>query len=166
MEKIKKVEAKTKKEFYINLNNILKGMIENEPDWLANLSNSAALLGMMLSEINWSGYYLYKNDELVLGPFVGKPACTHIEIGDGVCGTAASKKETLVVKNVLEFPGHIACDEASRSEIVVPIVKDGELKGVLDIDSPIFERFNEEDAAGLEQFVKLLEEHINWTAIG
>ncbi|QOR35975.1 GAF domain-containing protein [Clostridium sp. 'deep sea'] len=165
MEQIKKVKTKSKNELYNNINNILKGMIENESDWLASLSNAAALLGMMLNEINWAGLYLYKNSELILGPFWGKPACTHIKIGDGVCGTAANNRKTLIVKNVLEFEDHIACDVDTLSEIVVPIIKDGELKGVLDIDSPILERFNEEDLIGLENFVSLLVKYVDWSAI-
>ena len=165
MEQYQRITFDCKKDFYNHLNKTLVGMIENEEDWLANLCNSAALLGMMLNDINWSGFYLYKNNELVLGPFWGKPACTHIAIGEGVCGTAAQKRETIVVDNVFEFPGHIACDSASRSEIVVPIIGNGQLYGVLDIDSPDIARFDNEDAAGLEQFVSLLLQHIDFTGV-
>lgn len=162
MQQIKKINTKDKKAFYNYLNIKLTGLICEEPDWLANLSNASALLWLLLDEINWVGFYLYKNDELVLGPFQGKPACTHIQIGKGVCGTAAGEKKTQVVKDVHEFPGHIACDCASQSEIVVPIVHDGNLVGVLDIDSPILNRFDEEDALYLEKFVSILNKYIDW----
>ena len=117
---------------------------------------------MMLDDINWAGFYLYKNNELVLGPFQGKPACTHIELGKGVCGSAALSRETQVIKNVHEFPGHIACDSQSNSEIVVPIIKNNILIGVLDIDSPLYSRFDEIDKKYLEEFVDILNEHITY----
>lgn len=160
MQEIKKVKFKEKKQFYDYLNLKLTGLICDEPDWLANLSNTSALLWLLLDDINWVGFYLYKNDELVLGPFQGKPACTHIEIGKGVCGTAAKEMKTQVVKNVHEFPGHIACDCASNSEIVVPIIQDGELKGVLDIDSPILSRFDEEDKEYFEKFIDTFNKYV------
>lgn len=160
MHDIKKVEFKDKKQFYNYLNLKLKGLICNENDWLANLSNTAALLWLLLDDINWVGFYLYKNNELVLGPFQGKPACTHIEIGKGVCGRAASEMRTQVVKNVNEFPGHIACDSLSKSEIVIPIIQDNRLKGVLDIDSPIFSRFEEEDKECFEKFIDVFNEYV------
>ena len=125
---------------------------------ISNLANAAALLWMALPEINWSGFYVYKDGALRLGPFAGKPACTVIEMGKGVCGTAALEDRTCVVPDVHKFPGHIACDGASNSEIVVPLHKDGAIYGVLDIDSPVFDRFSEEDKEGLEAFAKALEE--------
>ena len=160
MHEIKKVKFKDKKQFYDYLNLKLTGLICNESDWLANLSNTCALLWLLFDDINWVGFYLYKNNELVLGPFQGKPACTHIEIGKGVCGTAAKEMRTQVVKNVHEYPGHIACDSASKSEIVIPIIQDGELKGVLDIDSPIFSRFDEEDKEYLENLINTFNKYV------
>ncbi len=165
MEQVKKIETTDKKKFYNYLNLKLTGLICEEPDWLANLSNAAALLWLLLDDINWAGFYLHKNNELVLGPFQGKPACTHIEIGKGVCGTAAKELKIQVVKDVHEFPGHIACDSASNSEIVVPIVWQGKLVGVLDIDSPNYNRFSDEDAEYLEKFVKTLNKYVNWDCI-
>ena len=160
MIKIEKLNFDEKGKFYNYLNLKTTGFVSSESDWLANLSNCAAILWMMLDDINWAGFYLYKNEELVLGPFQGKPACTHIAIGKGVCGTAASTLETQLVKNVHEFEGHIACDSASNSEIVIPIVNDGRLIGVLDIDSPILNRFDEEDKIGLEKFVEIMTKYI------
>ena len=121
------------------------------------LSNTAALLWDSLEDINWAGFYLVRGGRLELGPFQGKPACTVIEIGKGVCGTAVAQDRTQLVKNVHEFPGHIACDSASNSEIVVPMHAGGNIFGVLDIDSPILARFDEEDKVGLEAFVRILE---------
>jgi len=136
----------------------LKALIEGEHNFIANLSNASALLNIFFTDINWVGFYLYEKEtnQLVLGPFQGLPACIRIPLGKGVCGTSANKRETIVVDNVHEFPGHIACDAASNSEIVVPMVKDGELIGVLDIDSPLFNRFNETDKNGLEAFINTL----------
>ncbi len=121
------------------------------------LSNAAALIWDSLDDINWAGFYLMKEEKLLLGPFQGKPACTVIEVGKGVCGTAIAEDKTQLVKNVHEFPGHIACDSASNSEIVVPVHAGGVLYGVLDIDSPLFGRFSDEDKTGLESFVHILE---------
>ena len=121
------------------------------------LSNAAALLWDSLEDINWAGFYLVRGGRLELGPFQGKPACTVIEIGKGVCGTAVAEDRTQLVKNVHEFPGHIACDSASNSEIVVPVHAGGAISGVLDIDSPVIGRFSEEDKEGLEEFVRVLE---------
>ncbi|WP_425447531.1 GAF domain-containing protein [Dethiothermospora halolimnae] len=165
MQQIKKIDTTDKRKFYNYMNMKLTGLICEEEDWLANLSNASALLWLLLDDINWAGFYLHKNGELILGPFQGKPACTHIEIGKGVCGTAAKTRETQVIENVLEFSGHIACDSASRSEVVVPIVKDDKLIGVLDIDSPNFDRFNEEDGKYLEKFVNTLNKYVNWEDI-
>ena len=121
------------------------------------LSNAAALIWDTLDGINWAGFYLMKDGRLMLGPFQGKPACTSIEVGNGVCGTAAAEDRTQLVMNVHEFPGHIACDSASNSEIVVPMHVNGKIYGVLDIDSPHVGRFSEEDKEGLEAFVHVLE---------
>lgn len=125
---------------------------------IANLANASALLWQELENINWAGFYLMEQGKLVLGPFQGKPACIEIPVGRGVCGTAVAEKATQLVADVHQFPGHIACDCASNSEIVVPIRKNGEIYGVLDVDSPVAGRFSEEDRAGLEQFVKILEQ--------
>ena len=138
----------------------LDALLEGEFDNVANLSNASALLNQFLDNINWCGFYLSKNDELLLGPFQGLPACVHIPFGKGVCGTAAESQKTIVVEDVHAFPGHIACDSASQSEIVVPIVKEQTLFGVLDIDSPIKNRFSTEDQDGLEQFVTILTKHL------
>ncbi len=163
MYRAKQIQTDDKSLFYKALLHLLENLTAEEPDWLANLANAAALLGHQLADINWVGFYLHKQGELVLGPFQGKPACTHIAIGDGVCGTAAKTKQTLVVPDVDAFPGHISCDAASRSEIVAPIVAaDGQLLAVLDIDSPVRERFDAEDASGLEQIAKHLAAMPGW----
>ncbi|MCC3359690.1 GAF domain-containing protein [Bacillus sp. REN16] len=138
----------------------LQALLEDEKDQIANLANASALLNQFLNNINWVGFYIKKGDELVLGPFQGLPACVRIQMGRGVCGTAAQSQKTERVADVHLFPGHIACDSASQSEIVVPIIKNGEVFGVLDIDSPIKERFDEVDQQCLEEFVKVLEKHI------
>jgi len=127
-----------------------------ERDGLANCSNLAALIYEALPALNWAGFYFVRGAELVLGPFQGKVACVRIALGRGVCGTAAERRETLVVPDVHEFPGHIACDAASRSEIVVPLIAAGRVLGVLDLDSPERDRFDREDAGGLEALVRLL----------
>lgn len=139
----------------------LDALLDGEMDSISNLSNASALLNQFLDNINWCGFYLMKNNELLLGPFQGLPACVHIPLGKGVCGTSASSRKTLVVEDVNAFPGHIACDSASQSEIVVPLIVNGELYGVLDIDSPIKNRFSNDDQAGLEQFVNVLVRHIH-----
>lgn len=135
----------------------LSALTDGIPYETANLSNASALLWERLSEINWAGFYKMEDGKLVLGPFQGKPACIVISVGRGVCGTAVAENRTQLVYNVHEFPGHIACDCASNSEIVVPIHVNGEIWGVLDIDSPKVGRFNEEDKEGLEHFVHVLE---------
>ena len=139
--------------------NILASQVEalcEEKDDLAMLANVAAAINMNYEQIHWAGFYLYKNDELVLGPFQGKVACTHIPMGKGVCGTSASNKKTIIVEDVHKFEGHIACDSASNSEIVVPIIYENTLIGVIDIDSFIFNRFNNEDKEILEKVAKVL----------
>ncbi|MED4070862.1 GAF domain-containing protein [Priestia endophytica] len=136
----------------------LQALTADEPNTIANLANASSLLNQFLAEINWVGFYLTDEakNQLVLGPFQGLPACVRIPFGRGVCGTAAAEQRTLRVKDVHEFPGHIACDSASQSEIVVPIIKDGKTIGVLDIDSPIKNRFDEQDEKYLKQFVDVL----------
>ncbi|WP_191560601.1 GAF domain-containing protein [Metabacillus idriensis] len=138
----------------------LRALLEGENDQIANLSNASALLNQFLQETNWVGFYLYKEDQLILGPFQGLPACVRIPMGKGVCGTAALNQRTERIADVHSFPGHIACDAASQSEIVIPIVKEGRLIGVLDIDSPIQNRFNEMDQEYLEKFVQALVDYI------
>ena len=162
MFEINSINAKNKDEFYKELNSYLTGLIEADKDWLAGLANASALLYMLMPDINWAGFYLYKGGELVLGPFQGKPACVRIALGRGVCGTAAKTREIQVVEDVDKFPGHIACDAASKSEIVLPIIKDGHLLRVLDLDSTIKARFDEEDARGLKNFVDILIQHLHW----
>ncbi len=134
----------------------LRALTEGVPHATANLANASALLYQSMTEINWAGFYLLEGDRLVLGPFQGKPACIEIPLGRGVCGTAASRGETVRVADVHAFPGHIACDSASASEIVVPLYREGQLVGVLDIDSPVKDRFTAEDQAWLEDFARVL----------
>lgn len=136
---------------------MLKSLTEDVPYNITNLSNASALLNEYLPDLNWAGFYLMEDGKLILGPFQGKTACTLIPVGKGVCGTAVKEDKTILVKNVHEFPGHIACDSASNSEIVVPIHVNRKIYGVLDIDSPSLNRFTEEDKEGLEAFVKVLE---------
>ncbi|AOH56113.1 histidine kinase [Peribacillus muralis] len=138
----------------------LSALLEGETNRIANLSNAAALLNQFLDEINWVGFYLYEEDQLILGPFQGLPACVRIPMGRGVCGTSAATGKTLRIEDVHQFPGHIACDAASRSEIVIPLMQGGQLIGVLDIDSPITDRFDEIDQQGLEKFAEILTTHI------
>ncbi len=141
---------------YAELHAQLKAVFADEPNGLANAANMSALLYQGLDGLNWAGFYFLQDGELVLGPFQGKVACVRIALGSGVCGTAAEQRKTLIVKDVHEFPGHIACDAASQSEIVVPLVKDGRLLGVLDLDSPELARFDEQDRKGLETASQLL----------
>ena len=136
----------------------LRALLHGERDFIANCANAVALLWHSLPDLNWAGVYRLVGDELVLGPFQGKPACVRIPLGKGVCGTAAALRKTVLVPDVHEFPGHIACDAASRSEIVVPLVKDGQLLGVLDLDSPKLHRFDAADQAGLEKLAAVLVE--------
>jgi len=154
--------SENKPEFYKLLNSQLLSLLQGERDLVANLANAAALLWNALEDINWAGFYILKKGELVLGPFQGKPACIRIPLGRGVCGTAAVKGETVLVENVHIFPGHIACDSSSNSEIVIPIKCGDEVVGVIDIDSPMFSRFRGEDAAGLEEFAAILQQGCDW----
>jgi GAF domain-containing protein len=145
---------------YTEINNTLASLVNGVPHRIANLANSASLLFNSLEDINWAGFYILNGDTLVLGPFQGKPACIEIPVGKGVCGTAVARSETVVVEDVHLFPGHIACDASSRSEIVIPLFKDGRVWGVLDIDSPKPCRFTEDDREGLEAFAKIVETFI------
>ena len=151
-------QSTSKLELYQNLVSQLRSLLAGERDFIANAANFASLLYHSLPALNWAGFYLLKDKELVLGPFQGKPACVRIAVGKGVCGVAAAQRETIIVPNVHEFPGHIACDSASISEIVVPLQKDGRLLGVLDLDSPQFARFDDEDAEGLNRLVEVFVE--------
>jgi len=132
-----------------------RALFEGERDFTANAANLASLVYHTLPDLNWAGFYWMKGGELVLGPFQGKPACVRIAVGRGVCGTAVRERSTLVVPDVHEFPGHIACDSASRSEVVVPLLHQGKVVGVMDLDSPLLGRFAAEDAAGLEALARL-----------
>lgn len=144
---------------YKQLATSLIALIGDEREFLPNLSNMASLLYFSLNQINWCGFYLIKSEELLLGPFQGKPACVRIGIGKGVCGTSAQSRSSIIVDDVNNFPGHIACDVDSRSEIVIPLIKENVLIGVLDIDSPIVSRFDHEDLQGLEHIVNILMDH-------
>lgn len=146
-----------KQAFYRTLNQQAQALLEGEPDLIATLANLSALLNQELTDINWVGFYLLQGETLVLGPFQGKPACVRIPVGRGVCGTAVAEGRTQLVDDVHQFAGHIACDGASNSEIVIPLRRGGEIIGVLDIDSPIFNRFDEQDRIGLEETVQILE---------
>jgi L-methionine (R)-S-oxide reductase len=161
-EMVRRIPMTAKNEDYQTLYQALQGLIQDETDALANLANSAALLFHAMEEINWAGFYLFKENQLILGPFQGKPACVRIALGKGVCGTAAQNRESIVVQDVHQFPGHIACDEASASEIVIPIIKDDKLMGVLDVDSPVKARFTEMDRRGLQGYVDILSANIRW----
>ncbi|GAB6164923.1 GAF domain-containing protein [Thermostilla marina] len=149
----------SKKLLYEKLTAELHALLGEETDVIANCANTAALLGRMLPEINWVGFYFLRRDVLVVGPFFGKPACTRIPVGKGVCGAAVAQRKSLVVPDVRLFPGHIACDAASRSEIVVPLVREAKIWGVLDVDSPREERFDEADRFGLEQIAEVVCAH-------
>ena len=151
-----KIEAADKPTLYRDLASALEGLVAGEPDAIANMANGAALIWESLPDINWVGFYRMIDGELVLGPFQGRPACIRMKLGEGVCGTAAETREVQLVKDVHSFPGHIACDSASNSEIVVPLIRDGQVLGVLDIDSPSLARFDEEDRAGIVRLGEIL----------
>ena len=142
-------------ERYAELDQALAGLLAGERDGIANLANAAALLYATLPDLNWAGFYLLRGEGLVVGPFQGKPACVRIALGQGVCGTAAATRKTVIVPDVHAFPGHIACDSASESEIVVPLIAAGELLGVLDLDSPRLNRFSAADRHGIEQLAEV-----------
>ncbi|MGL4521958.1 MAG: GAF domain-containing protein [Bacilli bacterium] len=142
---------------YETLNKQLLALLQGEDDCIANLANASSLLASFLTDINWCGFYLVKNNELVLGPFIGLPACTRIPYGRGVCGTAWSTNSVQRIDDVHQFPGHIACDARSKSEIVIPLVKNAEVIAVLDIDSPILSRFSKEEGILLQQFAAIVQ---------
>jgi GAF domain-containing protein len=148
----------TKAALYEGLRDRLRKLIAGQTDFLANISNFAALLFTNLPDLNWAGFYLLRGTDLVLGPFQGKPACSCISLGDGVCGTAALKRAAILVPDVHAFPGHIVCDEASQSEIVLPVFKHERLIGVLDMDSPILGRFDEVDREQIDELLRILME--------
>ena len=156
MYKLKSQEFKDKRELYDFLAGQVEHLLADERNIIANCANFAALLYQSIPEVNWLGFYFLKDTQLVVGPFQGNPACVRIELGKGVCGTAAVKRETVIVSDVHAFPGHIACDARSNSEIVLPLIKEKILIGVLDIDSPIRNRFDRDDQAGLERLVGVL----------
>jgi GAF domain-containing protein len=158
----KSLDSANKTETYAALETQLRALLHGERDFIANCANTAALLWHSLPDLNWAGFYRLADDQLVLGPFQGKPACVRIAIGKGVCGTAAVARKTVRVPDVQAFPGHIACDTASRSEIVVPLVKGGQLLGVLDLDSPMLNRFDAADQAGLEKLAEIIVAACDW----
>ncbi|HEV7310058.1 GAF domain-containing protein [Ensifer sp.] len=147
----KTIDTGDKETFYRELTSQLDGLLHDERDFIANAANLSALIFDLVPDLNWAGFYFLRpNDELVLGPFQGKVACVRIKVGKGVCGSAVAEKRTMLVPDVHAFPGHIACDAASRSELVVPLIKDGRVLGVLDLDSPVPGRFDSQDQAGFE----------------
>ncbi len=148
----------TKAEIYEELVRQTRGLLDGERDLVANSANIAALIWQIVPDLNWAGFYFMKGGELVLGPFQGKPACVRIPAGKGVCGTAVARRETMLVKDVHAFPGHIACDSASNSELVVPLIKGERVHGVLDLDSPLFARFDDEDRRAFEAVVSVFVE--------
>ena len=156
------IDFTDKRAGYRELEIQLRALLAGERDAIANCANTAALLWHSLPGSNWAGFYRFTGNELVLGPFQGKPACVRIQLGKGVCGTAAATRKTVRVPDVHQFPGHIACDLASNSEIVVPLLKDGALLGVLDLDSPVVRRFDAEDQAGLERLAMVLIAATDW----
>lgn len=151
-----RIEAADSATMYRDLATALEGLVSGEPDAIANMANAAALIWETIPDLNWAGFYRNIGGELVLGPFQGRPACIRIKFGEGVCGAAAQSRQVQRVEDVHAFPGHIACDSASNSEIVVPIIRDGELLAVLDLDSPRTGRFSEEDEAGCVRLAEIL----------
>ena len=152
------IDHANKAEFYRELAQQLEALLTGESDIIANAANTSALMFQMMPELNWAGFYLLKSEsesELVLGPFQGKPACVRIPVGKGVCGTAVERKSSVLVEDVHAFPGHIACDAASRSELVVPLIHEGRVIGVIDLDSPVPSRFDAEDQAGIEKLAAI-----------
>lgn len=154
------IDTSNKESFYKQFMPYIEAVVEGEYDMIANMANISALLFHMMPDVNWAGFYIYKEDQLVLGPFQGLPACIRIPMGKGVCGTAAATRETQLVEDVHQFPGHIACDGDTNSEIVIPIIINDHLRGVLDIDSPVLNRFDDVDKRYLEQCVQLLTQAI------
>lgn len=162
---IKLFENMDAKEKYDTMLGMLRSLIEDEKSFITNISNSAALINALIGRINWCGFYFIKNGELVLGPFQGLPACTRIKIGHGVCGTAVKERKTMKIENVHNFEGHIACDAASNSELVVPIIKNNKVYGVIDIDSEEIGRFTELEQIYIEKCIEVLNEYIDWEEI-
>lgn len=162
LEPIKKMNDEERLRYMILL---LKGQLSSEKDSLANISNTTGIIMACVENLNWAGFYFMRGDELVLGPFQGLPACNRIAVGKGVCGTAVATKEVQLVPDVHQFPGHIACDGASNSELVIPIIKEDRVIGVLDLDSPIKERFTELEKKYFIKLVDILNEYINWEEI-
>jgi L-methionine (R)-S-oxide reductase len=162
----KRYDFRDKVADYAQLAEELAGLLHGESDFVANAANTSALIFDALPDINWAGFYFLKNGQLIVGPFQGKPACVRIALGKGVCGTAAVERRTIVVPDVEAFPGHIACDAASRSEIVLPLIAGGQLLGVLDIDSPKLARFDEADARGLERLTEIFLQDVRVEDIG
>jgi L-methionine (R)-S-oxide reductase len=162
----KRYDFRDKAADYAQLGEELSGLLSGESDFVANAANTSALIFDALPDLNWVGFYFLKGDELVVGPFQGKPACVRIALGKGVCGTAAVERRTIVVPDVAAFPGHIACDAASRSEVVVPLIAGRELLGVLDLDSPRLSRFDEDDARGLERLAAIFLDNVRLEDIG
>ena len=158
-------DSLTIEEKYQSMITCLEGLISDESNHLTNLCNASALINALIAELNWCGFYLLKGEELVLGPFQGMPACTRIKIGKGVCGAAALKRETIIVYDVHQCEDHIACDAASNSEIVIPIVKNNKLYGVLDLDSFKVGRFSDLEKKYLEEAIKVLNKYIDWEII-
>jgi len=165
MKPIKKISFEKKDEFYKYLNIKLLGLVTSESNVLSNFSNIAALLGLLMEDINWAGFYFLKDNELKLGPFYGKPACTTLTVGRGVCGTAVEDRSIQMINNVDAFDGHVACDPESKSEIVFPIIVEDVVIGVLDIDSPIYNRFDEEDYRGLERILFTIKKYMDWESV-
>jgi len=156
------IDSADKTSFYRELAEQAASLFHDEPDAIANAANLSALLFEQMPGLNWAGFYFLKSpDELVVGPFQGKPACVRIKVGKGVCGSAVARKQSILVEDVDAFPGHIACDSASRSELVVPLIKDGAVLGVIDLDSPNLARFDAADQAGIEAIAKLYVEACN-----
>lgn len=157
------IQHDSKPEFYRELAGQLRALLDGEADPIANAANTSALIFQMLPELNWAGFYfLQSDDELVLGPFQGKPACVRIAVGRGVCGTAIEKEQSILVEDVHAFPGHIACDAASRSELVVPLLREGYVFGIIDLDSPLPGRFDKDDQAGIEALAAIYTAACDW----
>lgn len=165
MIKLNGIEKMTNEQKYKYMLIVLEGQLSSEKNDLANISNAAAIIKAIMDKLNWVGFYMLRDNSLVLGTFQGLPACNRIETGKGVCGTAVAQRKLQRIENVNEFPGHIACDSASKSEIVIPIIKDGVIYGVLDVDSPELGRFTELEEKYLTQFVLKLNKYIDWSKV-
>ena len=162
MFKLEPIKNMTEEERYRYMQILLKGQVSSESDEIANISNASAIIMACVDKLNWAGFYIFKNGELVLGPFQGLPACNRIKVGTGVCGTSVLERKVLRVEDVHKFPGHIACDSASRSELVIPIIKNEKVYGGLDLDSPYEGRFTELEERYMIKFVETLNDYIDW----